>query len=190
MNWRTLDLNLLVVFDAVAQTRDVIRAAAKPNMSQLAISHALARLRGALKDELFLRTPDGMEPTHYAEQLAGPVRAALVLAASIAAAAAAEAPVVSLDLRPSGTLDLAERLGCADLDLALVGRAAPGERFADLHLLGMTQHRCYQPQSKPAVLRRAAMPARSIPSRSAVGWCDRGSGSYAAGVALLTRKMV
>lgn len=166
MNWRTLDLNLLVVFDAVAQARSVTRAAAKLNMSQPAISHALARLRGALGDELFVRTPDGMEPTHCAERLAGPVRAALeglgaaldgaagfdpatagrgfvvamdnraalVLAAPVAAAVAAEAPGVSLDLRPSGTLDLAERLDRAELDLALGGLAAPGERFADLRL--------------------------------------------------------
>src|SRR6195952_4736880 len=72
-----LDLNLLVVFDAVAQERNATRAAAKLNMTQPAISHALARLRNALRDELFVRTPDGMEPTPYAERLVGPVRAAL-----------------------------------------------------------------------------------------------------------------
>ena len=41
MNWRTLDLNLLVVFDAVAQERSATRAAAKLNMTQSAISQAL-----------------------------------------------------------------------------------------------------------------------------------------------------
>jgi len=149
MHWRTLDLNLLVVFDAVAQERSATRAAAKLNMTQPAISHALTRLRRALHDDLFVRTPDGMEPTPYAEQLAGPVRtalqslqlaldgaaafdpataergfvvavdnrAALILAAPIATAVAAEAPDVSLDMRPSGTLDLAERLDRGELDL-------------------------------------------------------------------------
>src|SRR6202046_1999496 len=77
MNWRMLDLNLLVVFDAVARERNATRAATKLNMTQPAISHALARLRSALRDELFVRTPDGMEPTPYAERLVGPVRAAL-----------------------------------------------------------------------------------------------------------------
>src|ERR1700732_1690028 len=77
MNWRMLDLNLLVVFDAVAQERNATRAAAKLNMTQPAISHALGRLRSALHDELFVRTPEGMEPTAYAERLVGPVRAAL-----------------------------------------------------------------------------------------------------------------
>src|SRR4051794_3155385 len=77
MNWRMLDLNLLVVFDAVAQERNATRAAATLNMTQPAVSHALGRLRSALQDDLFVRTPDGMEPTPYAEGLIGPVRSAL-----------------------------------------------------------------------------------------------------------------
>lgn len=77
MNWRMLDLNLLIVFDAVAQERSATRAAAKLNMTQPAISHALARLRGTLRDDLFIRTPDGMEPTPYAKRLAVSVRDAL-----------------------------------------------------------------------------------------------------------------
>lgn len=163
MNWRTLDLNLLVVFDAVADTRSATRAAARLNMTQPAVSHALTRLRTALGDELFLRTPDGMEPTPYAESLAGPVRAALatlgtalqgteafdpavasrtftlaadnhaalVLAAPLAAAVAAEAPGVALHIRPSGTLGLAALLDRGELDLVLGRTAAPGDRFAD-----------------------------------------------------------
>lgn len=166
MHWRTLDLNLLVVFDAVAQSRSATRAAAALNMTQPAISHALARLRHALKDELFVRTPDGMEPTPFAERLAGPVRtallslnsaldgaaafdpptsersfaiavdnpAALILAAPLATAVATEAPGINLDVRPSGTLDLSERLDRGELDLALGGLAATGERFSDLRL--------------------------------------------------------
>jgi DNA-binding transcriptional LysR family regulator len=77
MKWRMLDLNLLVVFDAVAQERNATRAGAKLNMTQPAISHALGRLRTALRDELLIRTPEGMEPTPYAQRLVGPVRAAL-----------------------------------------------------------------------------------------------------------------
>ena len=77
MNLRTLDLNLLVVFDAIAVERSATRAAAKLNMTQPAISHALGRLRVALADDLFVRTPDGMEPTPFAIRLWGPVRDAL-----------------------------------------------------------------------------------------------------------------
>lgn len=58
-----LDLNLLRVFDAVARERHVTNAAQKLNLSQPAVSNALARLRGALKDELFMRRPGGVEPT-------------------------------------------------------------------------------------------------------------------------------
>ncbi|HZF75351.1 MAG TPA: LysR family transcriptional regulator [Acetobacteraceae bacterium] len=70
---QTLDLNLLRVFDAVARERHVTRAAERLNLSQPAVSNALARLRAALGDELFLRRPGGVEPTALALALAGPV---------------------------------------------------------------------------------------------------------------------
>jgi DNA-binding transcriptional LysR family regulator len=77
MNWGAFDLNLLVVFDAVMQERNVTRAGQKVGLSQPAMSHALNRLRYVLKDELFVRTPQGMVPTARAEQLASPLRRAL-----------------------------------------------------------------------------------------------------------------
>ena len=52
MNLRTLDLNLLVVFDALMIERHVTRAANRVAMSQPAVSNALARLRYVFKDEL------------------------------------------------------------------------------------------------------------------------------------------
>ena len=76
-----LDLNLLVVFDAVMQERSVTRAGRRLGLSQPAMSHALTRLRHMLKDDLFIRSPKGMVPTPRAEQLALPVRAALEVAA-------------------------------------------------------------------------------------------------------------
>ena len=77
MNWGAFDLNLLIVFDAVMQERNVTRAGGRIGLSQPAVSHALSRLRQMLKDELFIRTPDGMMPTPRAEQLAAPLRRAL-----------------------------------------------------------------------------------------------------------------
>ncbi len=77
MRLRNLDLNLLLVFDAVLRERSVVRAADSLAISQPAVSHALNRLRHALKDKLFIRTPAGMSPTPRAEQLALPVRKAL-----------------------------------------------------------------------------------------------------------------
>src|SRR4051794_32895481 len=77
MNWGAFDLNLLIVFDAVMQERSVTRAGGRIGLSQPAVSHALGRLRHMLKDELFIRTPEGMMPTPRAEQLADPLRRAL-----------------------------------------------------------------------------------------------------------------
>lgn len=77
MNLSGFDLNLLLVFDAVMRERHVTRAGDRIGMSQPAMSNALNRLRHHLKDELFLRGPDGMRPTSRALELAGPVRDAL-----------------------------------------------------------------------------------------------------------------
>jgi DNA-binding transcriptional LysR family regulator len=77
MNLGAFDLNLLVVFDAVMQERSVTRAGQRIGLSQPAMSHALARLRHMLKDELFVRTTEGMAPTPRAEALAIPLRNAL-----------------------------------------------------------------------------------------------------------------
>ena len=73
MNIRDLDLNLLIVFDALLRTRSVTRAAAELSMSQPATSFALNRLRSMLGDPLFVRTARGIHPTPHAEHLAGPL---------------------------------------------------------------------------------------------------------------------
>lgn len=77
MNLQSLDLNLLLVFEAVLRERSIIGAAKRLHLSQPATSHALNRLRRRLKDQLFVRTPAGMIPTPRAEQLSLPVRRAL-----------------------------------------------------------------------------------------------------------------
>lgn len=77
MDLREIDLNLLVVFNQLLLDRSVSTAAEKLNLTQPAVSNALKRLRAALKDELFLRTSRGMEPTPYALYLAEPVIYAL-----------------------------------------------------------------------------------------------------------------
>ena len=71
-----LDLNLLRVFDAVMEERSVLRASQRICLSQSAVSHALARLREVLGDELFIRTPNGMQPTARALTMAPLVRQA------------------------------------------------------------------------------------------------------------------
>jgi DNA-binding transcriptional LysR family regulator len=161
-----IDLNLLVVFDAIMRERSVTRAGQRLSLSQPAMSHALTRLRHALKDELFVRSPNGMVPTPRAEQLATPIRialdglqqslepiqfdpskaattfriavdnyAAIVLVAPIAAHVARIAPGVTLDFRPSGTLDVLEMLDRSELHLAMGPSGVQGERFSRRRLL-------------------------------------------------------
>jgi DNA-binding transcriptional LysR family regulator len=55
----------------------VSRTAVALELSQPAVSNALRRLRDLLGDELFLRTPQGMAPTPYAQTLAEPIAQAL-----------------------------------------------------------------------------------------------------------------
>ena len=77
MNLNQLDLNLLLIFDALMEKRRVRDVATSVGLSQPAVSSALRRLRETLGDELFLRSSDGMVPTPFAEQIAVPVAEAL-----------------------------------------------------------------------------------------------------------------
>jgi DNA-binding transcriptional LysR family regulator len=77
VNFRTLDLNLLRVFDEVMAERNLTRAAATLSMTQPAVSNALRRLRDALHDELVVRVGYGVQPTPRALELWPAVRSAL-----------------------------------------------------------------------------------------------------------------
>ncbi|TMH03405.1 MAG: LysR family transcriptional regulator [Betaproteobacteria bacterium] len=77
MELKDIDLNLLVVFNQLLVERRVSKVAENLDLTQPAVSNALARLRKLLGDELFLRTPAGMEPTPFADQLAESVTYAL-----------------------------------------------------------------------------------------------------------------
>jgi DNA-binding transcriptional LysR family regulator len=161
-----IDLNLLVVFDAVMQDRNVTRAGQRLGLSQPAMSHALTRLRHMLKDDLFIRSPKGMLPTPRAEQLAVPVRSALdglqhsleptqfiaseatrnfriavdnysavVLVGLLAGRITKIAPGVTLEFRPSGTLNILDLLDRGELELAIGAFPEQGERISRLSLL-------------------------------------------------------
>ncbi|MBM3386685.1 MAG: LysR family transcriptional regulator [Betaproteobacteria bacterium] len=75
--FRTLDLNLLRVFDAVMAERSLTRAAGHLSLTQPAVSNALRRLREALGDELVRRAGQGIAPTPRALALWPHVREAL-----------------------------------------------------------------------------------------------------------------
>jgi len=79
LNFRTLDLNLLRVFDEVMAERNLTRAAHNLAMTQPAVSNALRRLREVVGDELVHRAGYGVEPTPVALALWPSVREALAL---------------------------------------------------------------------------------------------------------------
>jgi len=79
MELHELDLNLLVVFNRLLAERRVSKVAEGLGVSQPAVSNSLAKLRRHFGDELFLRTPKGMEPTPFADQLAESVNYALAM---------------------------------------------------------------------------------------------------------------
>lgn len=69
-NLASVDLNLLVVLEALLAERHVSRAAVRLNRSQPAVSHALARLRILLDDPLLVRRGGRLEPTARATEIA------------------------------------------------------------------------------------------------------------------------
>jgi len=77
MNFRTLDLNLLRVFDVVMAERNLTRAADQLSMTQPAVSNALRRLRETVGEVLFIRGAQGVTPTARAEALWPEVRIAM-----------------------------------------------------------------------------------------------------------------
>ena len=77
MNLQSIDLNLLVAFEALMDERNVTRAARRVGLSQPAMSNALTRLRRTFGDPLLVRTPSGMSPTPAAQSLIEAVREAL-----------------------------------------------------------------------------------------------------------------
>ena len=72
MNLALVDLNLLVIFDAIMRERNVTRAGKRLGLTQSAVSNALNRLRHLVKDDLFVRGAEGMIPTTRAMEL-GPI---------------------------------------------------------------------------------------------------------------------
>ena len=76
-NLRNLDLNLLVIFEAIFANGNISQAAKQLGMSQPTISNSLTRLRETLGDKLFIRSKHGVTPTPKANQLIISVREAL-----------------------------------------------------------------------------------------------------------------
>jgi DNA-binding transcriptional LysR family regulator len=116
MDIRAVDLNLLKAFDALISERAVTRAAGRIGLSQPAMSHALSRLRGLFADDLFVRTPTGMEPTARAREIAPLVSGAIEQIEAALNLGAGFDPAKSAGIFTAGMAEYAE--------VALVGRLA------------------------------------------------------------------
>ena len=86
MRFNKLDMNLLVVLDALLATQSVGKAAERLFLSQPATSLALGRLREFFQDELLVSVGKAMVPTPLAAELAAPVREVLVQVQTISRA--------------------------------------------------------------------------------------------------------
>ncbi len=82
---RRIDLNLLVILDALLSEQHVTRAAERLHLSQPAVSHALARLRDLVGDPLLVRAGSGLVPTARALELAAPLAETLAQVQSLLA---------------------------------------------------------------------------------------------------------
>ena len=116
MDIRSVDLNLLKAFDALMSERAVTRAAGRIGLSQPAMSHALSRLRTMFADDLFVRTPAGMEPTAHAREIAPLISAAIEQIETALNLGAGFDPAKSAGIFTAGMAEYAE--------VALVGRLA------------------------------------------------------------------
>ena len=118
MKLRGVDLNLLVIVDALLDEAHVGRAAERLGLSQPAASNALARARALFDDPLLVRAPrSGLRRTPRADAMREPLRAAL---AELAAVVAAGPPDLA-DLRG------AVRLVASDVPAAALGAALTAE---------------------------------------------------------------
>ncbi len=77
---KDIDLNLLYIFEALMETRSVSRASEKLGITQPSMSYALAKMRVAFSDPLFIRVKNEMQPSMRAVEMAAQVSQILNLA--------------------------------------------------------------------------------------------------------------
>jgi DNA-binding transcriptional LysR family regulator len=165
MHLANLDLNLLRVFDVLLEERSVTRAGARLGLTPSAVSHALARLRYHLDDELFQRDGQGMAPTRRALEIGPSLHTALgqlqsaltpadfdpltsdrrfnIVAGSYACAVMMPAVVAELQARAPAMLlkiaetpsDLVEQLDAGRVDFVVALFDSAPERFARERLM-------------------------------------------------------
>jgi LysR family transcriptional activator of mexEF-oprN operon len=122
---RRVDLNLLVIFEALMFERNLTRVAEKLFMGQPAVSAALGRLRDLFDDPLLLRNGRGMEPTARALVILEEIRPALDTISGAVSRAKDFDPATSCDVFRIGLSDDAE-FGLLPPLLSCLREEAPG----------------------------------------------------------------
>jgi DNA-binding transcriptional LysR family regulator len=118
-----IDLNLLVLFEAIMRERHLGRTGASLHLSPSAISHGLARLRRVLHDPLFLKHPKGVVPTERAGQVAPSIADILERIRGVVASAEGFDAARSTRRFTVGAPDAASAVVLPPLLAALAGRA-------------------------------------------------------------------
>jgi len=142
INLRSVDLNLLTVFEAVYEEQSQVKAAERLGMTQPAVSHALGRLRHLVGDRLFQGRAKGMMPTSQADafyqrvhQALELVRAELAERSGFEPATSQRTFVIALDYGGGALLGvkLFERISALAPDIRLILRSIdPGEEIPGL----------------------------------------------------------
>lgn len=164
------DLNLLVVFEAVLAQRHVGRAAESLNLTALAVSHGLGRLRRLLNDPIFLRTPKGVVPTARATQLAAPIADVLARVRNVISTAAPFDPAASTRRFTIGAPDGASAVFLPPL-LTVLRRDAPHVDVAirqTLPVPGETPERAWRmvwAELESRAVDVAIIPSGDVPAR-------------------------
>jgi DNA-binding transcriptional LysR family regulator len=128
VNLRTVDLNLLVVLDALIAERSATRAGARLGLTQSAVSAALARLRHLFGDQLLVPTRRGLEPTGRALEIASTLGGLLDEARHLIDG---DAPFAPATLRRDFRIAMSDYAALLILPklTAQIGREAPGVSF-------------------------------------------------------------
>lgn len=133
VNFATLDLNLIRVFLAIWDTRNLTAAGERLHLTQPAVSHALRRLRDDLGDPLFVRSVNAMIPTDGATRLEPPLRQAFSLIQKAVQEGMAFDPAHTQRVFRIAMSDVSEFVLLPPV-LAEVERRAPGIRIESVRI--------------------------------------------------------
>jgi len=162
INLARIDLNLLVLFEAVLEERHVARAAQRLHVSPSAVSHGLGRLRELMQDPLFLRQPRGVVPTERARELAAPIADILERARQVISRAEGFDPRKSVRRFVMGAPDAVTSILLPGL-LGELRREAPGIDLCVRNLVGQFELALNELDQR--TLDVAMLPMPDVPAR-------------------------